>query len=70
MDVDGKIPVETIPGMMEGGGDKKNAGGVNSSKIYLIYCKNLYKFHNLPPPSKTIKKDFFPNCKSDVLKKS
>jgi hypothetical protein len=29
--------------------------GVNSSMIYLIYCKNFYKCHNVPP-STTIKK--------------
>jgi hypothetical protein len=33
-------PVETIPGM----------GG-----IYLAYCKNFYKCHNILPPSTTIK---------------
>jgi hypothetical protein len=29
--------------------------GMNSSMIYLIYCKNFCKCHNVPPPS-TIKK--------------
>jgi folate-dependent phosphoribosylglycinamide formyltransferase PurN len=29
---------------------------VNSSIIYLIYCKNLYKYHNVSSPSTTIKK--------------
>jgi hypothetical protein len=29
--------------------------GVNSSVIYLIYCKNFYKRHNALPPSTTIK---------------
>jgi hypothetical protein len=24
--------------------------------IYLIYCKNFCKYHNVPPPSTTIKK--------------
>jgi hypothetical protein len=24
--------------------------------IYLIYCKNFYKYHNITPPRKTIKK--------------
>jgi hypothetical protein len=28
---------------------------VNSSMIYLIYCKNFYKSHTVPPPSTTIK---------------
>jgi hypothetical protein len=27
----------------------------NSSMIYLIYCKNLCKYHNVPLPSTTIK---------------
>jgi hypothetical protein len=27
----------------------KNCGRVNSSMIYLIYCKNNYKYHNVPP---------------------
>jgi hypothetical protein len=40
------IPVQTIPGM---------GGGVNSSMIYLIYCKSLYKCHNISLPSTTIK---------------
>jgi hypothetical protein len=43
------IPFGTIPGM--GGG-----GGVNSSMIYLIHCKNFCKYHNAPPPSTIIKK--------------
>jgi hypothetical protein len=38
------IPVETIPGIGEG-------GIRNSSVMHLIHCKNLCKFHNLPPPS-------------------
>jgi hypothetical protein len=29
--------------------------GGNSSMIYLIYCKNLYKYHNVPPPNTIIK---------------
>jgi hypothetical protein len=28
---------------------------VNSSMIYLIYCKNFCKCHSVPPPSTTIK---------------
>jgi hypothetical protein len=31
--------------------------GVNSSMIYLIHCKNLYKCYNVSPPSTTIKKE-------------
>jgi hypothetical protein len=30
---------------------------MNSSMIYLIYCKNICKCHNVPPPSTTIKKE-------------
>jgi hypothetical protein len=55
MYVNGKmIPVETIQGMGEGG-KKENGGGMNSSMIYLIYCKNFCKCHNVPLPN-TIKK--------------
>jgi hypothetical protein len=48
-------PTETIPGM-GGEGNKGEYGGANSNMIYLIYCKNFCKCHNLPPPSITIKK--------------
>jgi hypothetical protein len=48
------IPAETLLGMGE---IKQHGVRVNSSMIYLIYCKNFYKFHNVPPPSTTIKKD-------------
>jgi hypothetical protein len=30
--------------------------GVNSSRIYLIYCKNFCKCHSVSPPSTAIKK--------------
>jgi hypothetical protein len=40
------IPVENIPGIR---------GGVKSSMIYLIHCKNLCKCHNVLPPSRAIK---------------
>jgi hypothetical protein len=33
--------------------------GINSSMIYLIYCKNFCKCHNVPPLSTTIKKIIF-----------
>jgi hypothetical protein len=29
--------------------------GVNLNIIYLIYCKNFCKYHNVPPPNRTIK---------------
>jgi hypothetical protein len=32
---------------------KENGGGVNSSMIYLIYCKNLCKCHNASLPNTT-----------------
>jgi hypothetical protein len=35
---------------------KENIEGVHSSKIHLIYGKNICKCHNEPPPSTTIKK--------------
>jgi hypothetical protein len=42
------ISVETIPGI--GGGEmKKSSGGVNSSMVCLIHCKNLSKYYNVPP---------------------
>jgi hypothetical protein len=46
------IPVETTPGM------GRMMMGVNSSLIYLIYCKNLCKYHNVAPLS-TALKNFF-----------
>jgi hypothetical protein len=47
------IPVETVPGI-GGGGWKRAVKGVNSSMIYLIHCKNFYKYHNVAPPSTII----------------
>jgi hypothetical protein len=38
------------------GGIKESSGGVNSNVMYLIYCKNFYKCHSVPPPSTTMKK--------------
>jgi hypothetical protein len=49
------ITVETVPGI-DGGGMKESSGGVNSSMIYLIHCKNLCKCYNVPPPCAKIKK--------------
>jgi hypothetical protein len=48
------IPVETIPEMGEGR-YRRPVEEVNSSMIHLIHCKNFFKSHNIPPPSKTIK---------------
>jgi hypothetical protein len=46
------VSVETTPGMR----GKEDDGEVNSSSIYLMYCKNFCKYHNVPRPSTTIKK--------------
>jgi flavoprotein len=47
MYVNGKmIPIESIPGMGE---------GVNSSMIYLIYCKSFCRCHNVCPTNTIIK---------------
>jgi hypothetical protein len=55
MYVNGKMRhVETIPRMGRGA-QRRMMEGENSSMIYLIYCKNFYKCHNVPPPSTTIK---------------
>jgi hypothetical protein len=43
------------PGM--GRGEvKESRGGVNSSMIYLIHCKKICKYPDVPPPSTIIKK--------------
>jgi hypothetical protein len=34
----------------------ENGGGVKSSMIYLICCKNFCKCHSIPPPSTTTTK--------------
>jgi hypothetical protein len=53
--VNENIPVETVPEIGRGVYDKGEWWrGVNSSVIYLIYCKNIYKCHNVSPSSKTI----------------
>jgi hypothetical protein len=50
MYVNGKIvSVGTVTGM--GGRMKENGGGVNLSMIYVIYCKNFCKWHNVPHPA-------------------
>jgi hypothetical protein len=40
----------------EWGKIKENDGGVNSSMIYLICCKNSCKCHNVPPAQQFKKK--------------
>jgi hypothetical protein len=47
------IPVETVPGISGWGIELEEE---NSSKMYLIHCKNLCKCYNIPPPS-TIEKE-------------
>jgi hypothetical protein len=47
------IPTETIPGMRRGRGMVE---GMNSIIIFLIFCKNFCKCHNVPSHSTTIKK--------------
>jgi hypothetical protein len=56
MNANGKmIPVETISQMGRRGWIKENGVGVNSNMIYLIYCMNLCKCHNVPLPRKKTK---------------
>jgi hypothetical protein len=42
------IPVETVPGIERG------VETMNSSMIYLIHCKKVCKYYNVPLPSTTI----------------
>jgi hypothetical protein len=49
------IPVETVPGIKEGGMGERSGGRGNSTFIYLIHCKNLCKCYDVPTPS-TIEK--------------
>jgi hypothetical protein len=52
------IPVKTTPGVWGGGeGRRRMVEKVNSCMISLIYCNNLCKCHNIPPPITTIKKN-------------
>jgi hypothetical protein len=39
-------------------GEKENDGGVNSSMMYLIYCKNFCKCHIVPSAQQYINKTF------------
>jgi proteasome assembly chaperone (PAC2) family protein len=48
------ILVETIPGMGKRG-IKEMVERVNSSMIYLLYCKNFCKCHTVLHPSKPYK---------------
>jgi hypothetical protein len=45
------IPVGTLPGL-RGGGGKRAEEGVNSS-VYLLHCKNLWKYSNVSLPRTT-----------------
>jgi hypothetical protein len=44
------ITIQNAPGM-RGCGDRRMVEEVNSCMIYLIYCENFYKCHNVPPSS-------------------
>jgi hypothetical protein len=46
------IPAETVSGM----GGRRVMEEMNSSMIYLIYCKNFCKCHSVPLLSTTILK--------------
>jgi hypothetical protein len=46
------IPVRSVHHRL-----KESSGEVNSS-ICLIHCKNLWKCHNVPSPSTTIKEKY------------
>jgi hypothetical protein len=49
MYVNGKMrPVNTIPGMGGEGIKERMIEGVNSTMIYLVYCKNFCKWHSVP----------------------
>jgi hypothetical protein len=55
MYINGKmVSVETIPRMGEGG--RRMVEEVNSSMIYLIYCKSFHKCPNVPPSQHNNKK--------------
>jgi hypothetical protein len=63
MCVNGKMrPVETIPRIGGRKDKRKMMEGVNSTTIYLIYCKNFYKCHNVPPAQKFLKNTVFIRC--------
>jgi hypothetical protein len=48
-------PAETIPGM--GGEQMRMMEGVNSTVIYLIYCKNFWECHNVLCLQQKLKKN-------------
>jgi hypothetical protein len=61
------VPVETIPGVEEREGwIRREVMGVNSSIIYLTYCKNFCKCHNILSPRKTIKNVSMENMKKKM----
>jgi hypothetical protein len=49
------------------GGWKRATEGANSSMIYLIHCKKLCKYSNVPPASTTIIKNNRKKIKSFVI---
>jgi hypothetical protein len=58
------ITVESILGMGERREQKRMVEGVNSSMLYLIYCKEFFKCHNVPSLSTTIKNSL---CKKNKI---
>jgi hypothetical protein len=48
-------PVETISGIGGEEGERRMVEAVNSCMIYVIYCKNFGKCHNVPLLSTTMK---------------
>jgi hypothetical protein len=42
--------------------------GVNSNMIYLIYCNNFCKCHNVPPPRTTTTTTTTTKCGNNILK--
>jgi hypothetical protein len=46
-------PVEAVPGIRRRE-MRERRGGVNSTMIYLIHCKNLCKCYHVPTPIRTI----------------
>jgi hypothetical protein len=54
MCVNGKMrPIETVPGI---GGRRIEENDGGGELNYLMYYKNIYKYHNVPPLSTTIKR--------------
>jgi hypothetical protein len=59
------VPGETVLGT-RGRGIRESSRQLNSTMIYLIYCKNRGKYYNVPPPNRTIKKIRFSDSEFTV----